>query len=476
MMAGQQGGAERRVNVDQVCQLLHLGLAENRLLGIQQVVDDWCEQHKVRNFDDLTQKTAAEPALYQSLIDAMMVAETYFFRHSGHFDFVRQHILPCFSEYNRPLRILSGGCATGEEAYSLAILLATEMPDRSHRIFACDISEANIRAAKLGVYKAWSFREPELWQLTLRYLDVRDSKTYQVKPAIKEAITFFCCNLTEDLSQQPMLSGQYFDLIFCRNMLIYLTDEEAQKLSQRLISLLAPHGWLVPGPSDPISVYLSQLSAMESSNGLVFRQLPALPTPPGRQSQPATAAGKKTVFPANKQSGKKTDSAVTRRADNVAAGRKALRNDDTNSAGQQPATLEQQINNLLQTGDADAALARIHQQLRSMPLCAEAYLLQALIYWQLDQYDGALTSLDKALYLAPDSPLPYYLSAKVLQNRGQAAQARRQLLRAQQALARLDQKQPLPLMRLGTVAELTSAVNAELAEVNQHTDLTGSKR
>lgn len=471
MMVDQQARAEQRVNVTQVCQLLNLGLAENRLPGIQQIVDEWCVQHKVTNFDDLVQKTTTEPTLYQSLIDSIMVAETYFFRHSGHFDFVRQHILPSFSGYNRPLRILSAGCATGEEPYSLAMLLATEIPNIPHRIFACDISEANIRAAKLGVYKAWSLREPQFWQQTQRYLQTLDNKSYQVIPALKNAVTFFSCNLTADLSQQPMLDSQSFDLIFCRNLLIYLTDEEAQKLSERLISLLAPQGWLIPGPSDPINVYLSQLSAMESSNGLVFRHLSPNTF---RQRQLTALTEINTEFSVKKQLERKPVCKARPAVQQNVAVRSSANNDGIKSASHRPATLEQQINTILQTGNADSALNLIQRQLLSTPLCTEAYLLQALTYWQMGRYVSALASLDKAIYLAPDSPLPCYFSAKLLQKQGHSVQARQQLLRAQQALARLDQLQPLPLVQLGTVSELMAAVTTELAEVNQHIDSEGS--
>jgi chemotaxis protein methyltransferase CheR len=474
-MARAQGKADRKLDVSQVCQLLRLGLAKNRFADVQQIVDDWCKQHYVESLSELKQRIETEPALLQSLIDSIMVAETFFFRHFGHFDFMRQNILPCLSSLNRPVRILSAGCATGEEAYSLAMLLATEMPSLKHQIYACDISEANISAAKQGVYRAWSLREPESWPQIRRYIDVIEHQKYQVKDVIKDAVTFFSCNLIEDFIQQPMLHDQSFDVIFCRNMMIYLTEPEAKKLSRRLISLLAPHGWLVPGPSDPINVYLMQLSAMESSSGLIFRQ----PLPATRQVPQVKLAVGATKLPSvlsDKKPVVQKPGCVEPRSIQHAADVKSTCHDGINSAVKRPSALEQQINELLQNGDTKAALARVEQQLRSAPLCTEAYLLQAMIYWQLDQYDCALASLGKVLYLAPDSPLPYYFRAKLLQKQGQMVQAQRQLLRAKQLLVHLNPKQQLPLMRLGTVAELTAAVTSELADVSQHTDLDRSVR
>jgi chemotaxis protein methyltransferase CheR len=464
VMAYAQGRSVHLVDVSQICQLLRMGLAENRLPGVQQIIDDWCMRHQITSFINLKQRTDTEPTLLQSLIDSIIVAETFFFRHYGHFDFVRQHILPPLCGLNRPVRILSAGCATGEEAYSLAMLLNAEMPDLQYRIFACDISDANIRAAKEGIYKAWSLRDQQSWPQMQRYLEVVDDKKYRVKDVIRHTVTFFSCNLVEDFIEQSMFDGQSFDLIFCRNMMIYLTEPEVQKLSHRLMSLLAPLGWLVPGPSDPINAYLTRLAAMESSNGLIFRNLPL---PPGKPTQRnnvgQTLSGQPRVVLTKKQHAVKYAASVLRRPERTAPLNLSMSADGLHLAANRQAVLEQQINDMLQQGNVHAALARINQQLLNSPLCTEAYLLQALIYWQLDQYDCALASLDKALYLAPDSPVPCYLSAKLLQKQGYRAPARRQLLRAQQALARMDQQQPLPLTRLGTVAELATAVTTALA-------------
>lgn len=476
MMASSHNKPGHVVNVSELCQHLRLGLAESRLTNAQQVVDDWCRDKHISNFQDLKQKIKQDLALYQSLIDVMVVPETFFFRHSGHFEFLRQQVLPNLNALNRPINILSAGCATGEEPYSLAMLLTTEMPTLKFHILACDISEANIRNAKKAVFTNWSLRNIAAWPLMQRYLTPFSSGKYRLDDSIKNSVTFFTCNLAEDFVSQSHLLSRSFDVIFCRNLMIYMQDSEVEKLTHRLIAQLTPDGWVVPSPSDPITVYSAQLSANKTTDGLIFQNKRASAK---QSAQPTKAVSSiPTQSMANSSHKRAKDSTLPRKFNlnttATTAGAPYYADEACSSARNQ-STLERQVNTLLQQERDEMALERIKQHLVSNPLESEAYLLQAIIYWQQEQIANALTSLDKAIYLAPESPVPFYLSGILLQKQGEQSKAKGQLLRAKKMLVKLDLRQSLPLSQLGCVADLIAAVQTELSAMTPITNTKGRR-
>ena len=134
--------------------------------------------------------------------------------------------------------ILSAGCSTGEEPYSIAIALHRSIPkikDWNITIQATDINEKALAKARLGVYNPWSFRNSPSW-LKSRYFDHKENRKYELIPEIKKMVTFVSCNLTEDDCYSVLPHTGTMDIIFCRNMLMYFTAEWAEKISERLIS------------------------------------------------------------------------------------------------------------------------------------------------------------------------------------------------------------------------------------------------
>jgi len=138
------------------------------------------------------------------LASHLTVGETYFFREKRSFEVLETHILPellrARGEAGSPLRIWSAGCCTGEEPYSIAMLLDRLIPDAARRnitILATDINPRFVRKAAEGVYSEWSFRETPAW-VRERYFNRRKDGRFEIKPHIRKMVTFSYVNLAED--------------------------------------------------------------------------------------------------------------------------------------------------------------------------------------------------------------------------------------------------------------------------------------
>jgi two-component system CheB/CheR fusion protein len=196
---------------------------------------------------------AAHPEAYQRLISAFLIKVTEFFRDPALFSHLRETVLPEIIEYARKnraeLRLWSAGCATGEEAYSLAIALADLLGDEVEtlpvRIFATDLDRDAIAFARRGIYPASALKEIPA-DLLAKYF-TRVDGAFQIKRRIRN-LTFFG---EYDLGQRAPFPR--IDLVLCRNVLIYFTKE----LQQRTLSLFAfslrAGGYLVLGKSETTS-------------------------------------------------------------------------------------------------------------------------------------------------------------------------------------------------------------------------------
>jgi chemotaxis protein methyltransferase CheR len=180
--------------------------------------------------------------LERALLEAVSVGETFFFRQPEHFRFLAESFLPRFS--GGVVRAWSAGCATGEEAYSLAAcLLANVRSGASVEVLGTDVTERNVLAAARGIYGPWSIRDggPILYP-TFRG---GDRGTFVVSDEVRAVTSFRTHNLLDD---PP--APHPFDVVFCRNVLLYFSPEAQAAACDRLVESLAPGGLLVFGTLD----------------------------------------------------------------------------------------------------------------------------------------------------------------------------------------------------------------------------------
>jgi chemotaxis protein methyltransferase CheR len=192
----------------------------------------------------LSRCAAGEPAVVHALCQAVSVGETFFFRHPEQFRWVVQEWIPERVAAQRSgVRAWSAGCATGEEVYSIAACLLETMPPASAiEVLGTDLLERNLTAAREGVYGSWS-RRPSGPPLHAVVRPQPDGKS-RVEDRVRRLTRFQLHNLLEKAPEGP------FDLVFCRNVLVYFSPEAVRIAVQHLVDALAPGGAVVFGPMD----------------------------------------------------------------------------------------------------------------------------------------------------------------------------------------------------------------------------------
>jgi chemotaxis protein methyltransferase CheR len=189
-----------------------------------------------------------------ALAEQLTVNETYFFRYADHFRAFAELVVPNRIQaepYQRRLRILSAGCASGEEAYSIAILIRDRLPELASwdiTIHGIDVNASMVRKALRARYSAWSLRETPA-DLHRKYFRA-DGREFLLDSTLKHGVTFEERNLVEE---DPLFwQDNAFDVVFCRNVTMYFTVEAARSLISRVARSLAPGGFLFMGHAETL--------------------------------------------------------------------------------------------------------------------------------------------------------------------------------------------------------------------------------
>lgn len=185
----------------------------------------------------------------RSLASTLTVGETYFFRHREQFEALRSIVLAEFAQPGRPgPRVLSAGCSSGEEPYSIAMLLRELLPDRDLVVSALDVNPSFLGRAREGRYSAWSLREMPDASVGRWLTPV--GKGYVVAEPIRRSVAFVSGNLCR--SDTELLRPRSYDVIFCRNVLMYFTAEQRRGALERLTDALVPGGYLFLGSAETL--------------------------------------------------------------------------------------------------------------------------------------------------------------------------------------------------------------------------------
>jgi chemotaxis protein methyltransferase CheR len=209
-------------------------------------------RHGLPDFDAYLRFVESEPDRreFAEMIDALTTNKTSFLREVSHFDFLRDQVFPALTG---PIRLWSAGCSSGEEPYTLAMLLNESFDAarlRDARVLATDISHRVLATAKSGAYPAETMADvPPAW--LQRYWSAKRDGTrelYEAAPALRRLVHFAKLNLME---KWPMQGP--FDAILCRNVMIYFDKGTQQKLVERYHALLRPGGYLFVGHSESLT-------------------------------------------------------------------------------------------------------------------------------------------------------------------------------------------------------------------------------
>ncbi|MDQ6669756.1 MAG: protein-glutamate O-methyltransferase CheR [Chloroflexota bacterium] len=229
--------------------------------------------------------------LLEMLAVSLTVGETHFFRVTPQIDALRRVVLPeliARHQTDRRIRLWSAGCSTGEEPYTLAILLReliAEPRDWDIQLVASDLNPSALEVARQAVYGEWSFRDSPS-AMRSRYFTPA-ARGWRLNDEVRRMVRFARLNLAED--PFPFAAdGDRIDLILCRNVTIYFVDDASQRLYARLADAMEPTGWLLLGPSDPVPAPASKLEVVAFDGALLWRRrVPAVAVP---SPQPTHAA------------------------------------------------------------------------------------------------------------------------------------------------------------------------------------------
>ncbi len=216
------------------------------------------------NFHDYLDYLKIHPQELDSLIDVLTINVSRFFRNTLDFEYIAARVLPAIvlrkaGSLDHSLRVWSAGCSTGEEPYSVAILINELMENEelnlNLNIFATDIDEGTLKKAQAGVYPFESIKEIK-YHLLKKYFTI-DEESYTLNSEIKELISFSVYDMLDKKTYVPPESvfGN-FDLVLCRNVLIYFQTEYQDTIFGKLYRSLSKNGYLVLGEAEaPLTKY-----------------------------------------------------------------------------------------------------------------------------------------------------------------------------------------------------------------------------
>lgn len=395
----------------------------------------------------------------KELTSLLTVGETYFFRDRGQHALLQNSILPELLERRkagRGLRIWSAACSSGEEAYSLAILLDELIADQSQRdifILGTDINHSAIDKARQGIYPEWSFRgiSDERRQ---RYFH-RHKNTWVLDDAIRNRVTFRPGDLVADEFPDQAAELHDMDLILCRNAFIYMAPPVVSRIADKLTETLVEGGILITGHGELYAHHLGNLRARVFPESIVYKKVTApfnLPAPtPIAGIQRSAEKKPATALP----SMKKTKAASPPSQAAAEAGKKT-----TVSEMQQAWQYANQ-------GQRDRAAKSCGEMLAKNPLAAEPHYLLALLAQEREDFAEAKELLKKAIYLDHSFIAAYLDLGDLYEREGDGMRAGKMRETARDLLKALPGDDLVKLYGASAVSAVLQYVEQQLSILDQ---------
>ena len=383
------------------------------------------------------------------LIDELAVGETFFFRQPQHYEIVRDLVLPHVRERREAggagLRAWSAGCASGEEIYSVAALLAEAGELGDAHLVATDLSRGALERAREARYREWSLRGPDAARMRAWLTPSGDR--FALDRTLRQSVRLFPLNLATDRYPEPLLGLADLDVIFCRNVLIYFEPQAIARVACSLHDSLAKGGWLLTGASDPPLPERCGLEPVVTHGVVVYRRPlearavarrepsapPPITSPPPRRSSstpPRRSARPRPTAP------------------RVAA-----------------STLDEA--RALADSDPKRALELCGRELQKSPLSAELHYLAGVLHLGMGDGPSAESALKRASYLDPTLAIVHFVLGTVLRNRGDVAGARTAFRNAQREAERMPEESVVPLAGGETARALVRSAARQLGELGR---------
>jgi len=387
----------------------------------------------------------------QGLVSRLTVGETYFFRNRGQFAALRDHVLPDIIKRRRgkqqTLRIWSAGCSTGEEPYSLAILLRELLSDIDSwkiHLLATDLNADALTAAQEGLYRNWSFREVEE-HYRQRYF-TPEGESSRIRPEVRSLVSFRYLNLVDEVYPAAVNGTEALDLILCRNVMIYFPPAVCQEITRRFFGSLSEHGYLLVGHSEHSNLIYPGFSRSFHEHSILYRKEAPVPvwekglairfrgagTPPTEVlTHKAPGARREGLQrPAGTEETVLFERGVVlvgqmRPVEAIAEFRRVLEINPRNARALYSIAML-----LANSGDTAEATVCAERAIQANPLHLEATYLLAILAREVGRTSEELSLLKKTIYLNPDFVLGHFQLGLHHLRAGNSGSARRFLLNA----------------------------------------------
>ena len=414
------------------------------------------------------------------LASHLSVGETYFFREKQSLEILGEQVLPQLLQvrrHERRLRIWSAGCSTGEEAYTIAMLLDGLIPDIQAwnvTILATDFNPKFLRKAAQGVYGEWSFRDAPNW-LRGRYFTKIGEGRFEIIPRIRKMVTFSYLNFADDV--YPSLSNNTgaMDIIFCRNVLMYFTAERARQVTGNFHRALVDGGWLIVSPAEASNALLPSFTPVEFPEAVLYRKTAGAAlsvSPVSRSKQEVSISwerspGRDSHYRGPEACPELVEVAAPATPHDVAIFpvpeliQKPAAQPDKRET---PSIMARDCANQGRLGEA---LEWCEKAIIADKMNPAHHYLLATVLQEQGQHDIAIQSLMRVLYLDPDFVLAHFALGNLHQSQGRYRQAQRYFENTLLLLRRHPPDETLPEADGLTAERLAEIVTALLESMPQ---------
>lgn len=349
----------------------------------------------------------------EELVEEVVVPETWFFRNLVPFESLSECLKDSNQSNTYPIKILSLPCSSGEEPYSIAItLLEAGLVEGDFQIDALDISKRALRKARRAIYGKHSFRETGGIDIEKYFRKTRSGK--QLLPIVRDRVNFIQSNILKDfIAPEP----EYYDVIFCRNLLIYFDRKTQQEALDKIHFMLKPGGTLFVGHAETSEVERKLFSKIKIPKSFAYRKNKIGTNDISKIEKNENTDQLKSIYEnlvEITQKDAELSSKINRTDSKLQKNQKKLQNNLQKSEN----TIWVQIERMIEKGDLSNASALCEKQLQQHAADAQAYYFLALVSKMEGGFGAAELLLKKAVYLDPDHHKALSLFSLLAEQRG----------------------------------------------------------
>lgn len=357
---------------------------------------------------------------FKELLNLITIGETYFFRDAKHFNILRKYILAEIAKEkqaqgNRAIKIWSAGCSTGEEPYSIAITLVETLQPISMwdiEILASDVSTRALNIAQEGVYSKWSLRSTNRSYIEKYF--IHDNKKFILKDEIKKMVNFEYFNLIKEPFPLSKM-GDYWDIIFCKNVTIYFKPESTKRVISNFYKSLQKGGYLFIGASESLYHISNEFKLVEIDGNFIY-QKPVDDAVKKPVEEPKVVLEKITP-PIRLHKKPKKDDELKKEIEEI------KQKVQTPSKEEKIAELYKKAQYYFEAGMFEKALFELMKIIEFTEEHAETFLMLADIYANKEQFDDAERECRRALQLNSLLSPAHFLLGIILNKKGKTQEA-----------------------------------------------------